>query len=353
MQYFVFSVVKNPIKNRTKNWEELKNMALEGINIYWSRTDKKTFNKGTDIHGEKWGIFVNAVQDENGMAAPKIIYFTNAKNTTFNRSHNWELHRELYYKTGYTYYSDWKSYNKNTIVYVTKGWFYSDPKESDLDFKETSAHEIGHQLLLTYGGRSYSYTHKSTSGPTWIQQDPLPGTKYPENTEEIDLMKYADEEIPVDYHDRVVLSKEDSLSIIWLSKIEILSLFFIFSCILSCSHKNAENNREIVNYYNGIVLDKNSITALPNVSVKCSLNNNVIKTVLTDKRGHFKISDSSLNTLNIQEQRKLIFYKEGYVSDTIYTTQRIPQYRQTKNLNSNHFIYKIPDTLYLQKIKFE
>jgi len=37
------------------------------------------------------------------MVAPKIIYFTNAENTTFNRSHNWELHRELYYKIGYTY----------------------------------------------------------------------------------------------------------------------------------------------------------------------------------------------------------------------------------------------------------
>jgi len=53
---------KNPIKNRTKNWEELKNMALEGINLYWSRSNERTFNKGTDINGEKWVTFVNAIQ---------------------------------------------------------------------------------------------------------------------------------------------------------------------------------------------------------------------------------------------------------------------------------------------------
>lgn len=232
---------------------------------------------------------------------------------------------------------------------MTKGWFYSDSKESDLDFKETSAHEIGHQLLLTYGGRNYSYTHKSTSGPTWIQQDPLPGTKYPDSSEEIDLMKYADEEIPVDYHKRVVLSEKDSLSIIWLSKIEILSLFFIFSLLFSCSHKNHENDREVVNYYNGIIMDKDNKIVLRNVIVKCSIASNS-KTVLTDNRGYFKISDSSLNTLNIQEKRKIIFSKRGYVSDTVFTSQRIPQYRQRNQLNRNYFIYKIPDTLYLQKI---
>lgn len=340
---------KSPIKNRTRSWEELKNMALEGINTYWSRTDKKTFYKGTDIHGEKWEILVNAVQDDKGMVAPKIIYFTNKENTTFNRSHNWELHRELYYKTGYTFYSDWKSYNKNTIVYLTKGWFYTDSKDSDLDFKETAAHEIGHQLLLTYGGRSYSYTHKSTSGPTWIQQDPLPGTKYPKGNEEIDLMKYADEQVPMDYHDRVVLSKEDSLSIVWLSKIEILSLLFFLSLLLSCSTKNSDSEREIVDYYSGIVLDKNNGVILENVSVKCSLNNKVIKSVLTDKNGYFKISDSSLNILTIQKPRKLIFSKSGYSSDTINSAQLIPQYRQNKNPNINYFIYKIPDTIYLQK----
>ena len=66
------------------------------------------------------------------------------------------------------------------------------------NISDTSAHEIGHQLLFEYGnggysGRGYSYSHKATSGPTWIEQDPLPGTK----------------------------AVNDVLSLIWLTKIKV------------------------------------------------------------------------------------------------------------------------------------
>ncbi len=40
------------------------------------------------------------------MKAPKIIYFTNSKETNFTRSHNWEASRKLFYIVGYTVYNN-------------------------------------------------------------------------------------------------------------------------------------------------------------------------------------------------------------------------------------------------------
>ena len=69
-----------------------------------------------------------------------------------------------------------------------------------------------------YGGKEYSYKHKGSS--TW-GQNPLKGTTYPA-TGEIDLMKYVDEDfLPKDFYERVVLSKEDVIGILWLSKINV------------------------------------------------------------------------------------------------------------------------------------
>lgn len=336
---------KEPLKIRTKNFEELSNLALEGINHYWSRTYQRTNNKGTEIHGEKWEIIVNVMQDDTGMVAPDIIYFTNSKNTTFNRSHNCELHRELYYKVGYTLYPD----SKNDS---TKGWYYRETDMADLIFKETAAHEIGHQLLFEYGGRNYTYSHKGTSGPTWIQQDPLPGTKYPSKPEEIDLMKYAEENEPQDYHERLVLSQEDSLSIIWLTKLKILSAFLLILSMWSCQfNKSEKKERERVNFFNGIVIDDKK-NPLSGVSVTCILqkDSSSVRTTITNADGYFKISGRKFEKLIIEKGAKLIFIKEGYVSDTVETTQPAPEHK--KYPNNYFFIHKIPDTLYLKKNNF-
>ncbi|NRS88566.1 hypothetical protein HNQ02_001480 [Flavobacterium sp. 7E] len=214
----IYNTCKQPIKTRTKNFEQLKDLALQGINHFWSRSYKRTFNKGTDIGGTKWEIFVNAVYDENGMVAPEIIYFTNSENTDWNRSHNFEGSRTMYYKVGYTYYDDWKKQAVTQEVYIGKGWKWG--WKVDLEFQDTSAHEIGHQLLFEYGSRHYTYRHKETSGPTWVQQDAMPGTTYP-TSGEIDIMKYGATSRPLDYLDRAVLSEVDLLGLIWLTKINI------------------------------------------------------------------------------------------------------------------------------------
>ena len=187
---------KEPIKERTKSFEELRDMALEGINKHWSR-HAGNIGEGVQIGENFYEVFVNAEQNEKGMVAPRIIYFTNSENNNFNRSHNWFLSRKLFYKVGYV---------KENI------WNYIDENKALLDFQETSAHEIGHKLLEDYGGKTYSYKHKGSS--TW-GQSPLKGTTYPK-TGEIDLMKYTDEDfLPKDFYERVVLSKEDVIGILW------------------------------------------------------------------------------------------------------------------------------------------
>ncbi len=211
---------KEPIKTKTISYEKLKEIALGGINKFWSR-NSGNIGKGVNINGDLFEFFVDSKNDENGMVAPELIYFTNKENHNFNRSHNWEASRELYFKIGYTYYSDWKDYAKNTIVYVTKGWTYKEFDKAKSSFEETAAHEIGHQLLLSYGGHVYSKTHKDTSHWSMIIQEPNQGTKYPPKGNEIDLMKYAEEAEPVDYYKRVILAEKDALSLLWLCKIEI------------------------------------------------------------------------------------------------------------------------------------
>ena len=208
---------KEPIKERTKSFEELRDMALEGINKHWSR-HAGNIGGGVQIGEDFYEVFVNAEQNEKGMVAPRIIYFTNSENNNLNRSHNWFLSRKLFYKVGYTYYSNWEEYPKGSKLYKNKGWNYKNDSDEIRSFMETSAHEIGHKLLEDYGGKTYSYKHKGSS--TW-GQSPLKGTTYPA-TGEIDLMKYADEDfLPEDFYERVVLSKEDVIGILWLSKINI------------------------------------------------------------------------------------------------------------------------------------
>ncbi|MCF6351232.1 MAG: hypothetical protein L3J23_09445, partial [Flavobacteriaceae bacterium] len=190
-----------PIKTRTKSFEELKNMALEGVSKYWSRKLTNT-DGGTIINGESYEIVVNAVQDDKGMKAPEIIYFTNSKETNFTRSHNWELSRKLFYKIGFLKFSRWEYLPENKGI---------------IRFIETSAHEMGHEILLAYGGQMYSKKHKETSS---ILQNITNKNSYPKKGE-IDLMKYYKNSVVYDYYDRVVASKEDALSLIWLTKLEL------------------------------------------------------------------------------------------------------------------------------------
>ena len=152
-------------------------------------------------------------------------------------------------------------------------------------------------------------------------------------------------------YDRLVLSQRDSRSIIWFTKLKILSVFFLIFSICSCQfNKTDGKQREKVNYFNGIVLDgkKNNLSG---VNVICILkeDSSNVRTTITNKDGYFKIWDKKFKKLKIEQGAKLIFSKEGYVSDTVETTQPAPEYK--KYPNNYFFIYKEPDTIVIKRKK--
>lgn len=194
-----------PITSRTRSFENLRDLALKGIEKYWSR-HSLNIGKNIKVNSETYQVFVEAIYDEKGMIAPKIIFFTNKKDSNLNRSRNWFLSRELYYKVGYIQPDD-------------NNWKYINESEAIVDFQETAAHEIGHKLLEEYGDMWYSYKHKDTS--TLVTQVPLENTPYP-IIGEIDLMKYSSDMYrPSDYYDRVILSEKDLKGLLWFTKMKI------------------------------------------------------------------------------------------------------------------------------------
>ncbi|KPH13089.1 hypothetical protein [Chryseobacterium sp. ERMR1:04] len=102
-------------------------------------------------------------------------------------------------------------------------------KKEDLDFKDTSAHEIGHEILKFYGGTEYSYGHKGSSEVYSFDQHIKDNAqKFPLDVNtEIDLMpyfrdnKYGNEHYQPNYFRRRVASEKDVLSLLWLTKIDV------------------------------------------------------------------------------------------------------------------------------------
>lgn len=189
---------KEPIKERTRSFEELRDMALEGVNKHWSR-HAGNIGGGVQIGEDFYEVFVNAEQNEKGMVAPRIIYQTN---TEAGRSRNWEASRILYFYEGYLYNNGTWEYEKANIE----------------DYQMISAHEIGHEIILTFNGHIYSKTHKGTSHWSMIIQEEDKDATYIPETGEIDLMKYYK-----NYYDipRTIASETDVLGLLWLTKIEI------------------------------------------------------------------------------------------------------------------------------------
>lgn len=187
---------------------ELLALAIEGLKYHWGRNERHVVGKhilmGKD---EAYQFFLNVENTGiNAVKSPKIVYQTNARS---RRSRNWELSRILFYNTGH-------------LKYRGK-WYYKSPEKADADFKLIAAHEIGHEILLAYGGHLYSKTHKGSS--TLVTQQPLGNYNYPEYGE-IDLMLYyAGNQLnpcPSDNISRSVASEKDSLGLIWLSKLRIV-----------------------------------------------------------------------------------------------------------------------------------
>ena len=208
---------KEPIKTRTRSFAELERLAIDGLNYHWGRNKNHAAAKDVKILGESYEVYANAVNTtEKSMDDISLVYNTNG---SWMRSGNpgtatlnpisWIgnlISREaVCYNVGYIKYSN--------------GWSHESEFNEDVNFKETSAHEVGHEILKSYGGTTYSYGHKGSVNVV-TQSNSSSSTNYPV-TGEIDIMPYYNNYIPITERKRMAAAEKDVLSLIWLTKIEI------------------------------------------------------------------------------------------------------------------------------------
>ncbi|NTE03481.1 hypothetical protein G6M26_06990 [Agrobacterium tumefaciens] len=211
------------IKTRTRAFTDLAKLAIDGLNYHWGRNKNHFIAKDLKINGESFEFCMNALQTEkNAIGAMELIYNTNGK---WMRSGNPGSIKDIMTAVGNVVSRQAICYNVGYINY-SNGWGYSPETSQDEVFKETSAHEIGHEILKKYGGTFYSYGHKgSTNSVFQYKYDDAPEIPL---TGEIDLMPYLSnnalggEDKQLNYYKRKVGSEKDVLGLIWLSKIEIL-----------------------------------------------------------------------------------------------------------------------------------
>lgn len=194
-----------PYTTQTKSFDQLVQLAFNGINYYWSRNHSHPTGKNININGDKYEVFVKAkLSKTQAMPEMKLIFITNVNpNDPMFRSSNWALSRKTAYITGYLKFDH--------------GWGFFSYAYSDKKFKETIAHETGHAIVETYAGFNESVTHHGSSR---YDQNPKSGTTYPRSGE-IDLMKYAEEElssIPT-WDIRMVANEKDTMGLLFISGI--------------------------------------------------------------------------------------------------------------------------------------
>ncbi|WP_267404868.1 MULTISPECIES: hypothetical protein [unclassified Chryseobacterium] len=147
-----------------------------------------------------------------------------------------------------------------------------------------------------------------------------------------------------------------------LSK-QLLIFIYIFSINLfvsSCQKNTIKSkNREIVDYYNGIVVDENK-KLIKNVEVKMYTvdqeKGTIVKDIkpsitYTNDKGYFRINDKSIDILHVQTETKmLVFNKKGYQLDSVPTNIGTSSYRpKYDDFEGLFFIFKTPDTVTLHK----
>ena len=192
-----------------KTFEQLKAMAKQGIEMYWTRDGSRSNGTNPPVQTAKGVFSVTVKADVNvGLTAE-----------------NFELKIQLDKRLAFWFIRPDSSTSAgplSKIVHAPGDWLdrtrnisYSDP-----DFECVAAHEFGHRILGAYGNRGYSWGHKGTSGK--YSQTANPGTSYPA-IGEIDLMKYSKAPLPNTYQDRwnrTIAAEEDVKALLWLARIK-------------------------------------------------------------------------------------------------------------------------------------
>ena len=204
---------KEPIKERTRSFEDLERLALEGISYHWGRNRNHAVAQNVKINSEKYEVFVNPINTQNkAMDDVSLIYNTN---NDWMRSGNPGTVTGFISAVGNIFSREAVCYNVGYIK-DSNGWKYRDEQYEDVNFKLTAAHEIGHEILKAFGDVYYSYGHKNTVNT--VTQEIKDGTPEYPSTGEIDLMKYYQ-----NYYDipRTIASETDVLGLLWLTKINV------------------------------------------------------------------------------------------------------------------------------------
>ena len=204
---------KEPIKERTRSFQDLERLVLEGISYHWGRNRNHAVAKNVEINSEKYEVFVNPINTQNkAMDDVSLIYNTN---NAWMRSGNPGTVTGVISAIGNLFSRQAVCYNVGYIK-DSNGWEYVSEKHEDVIFKLTAAHEIGHEILKAFGDVYYSYGHKGTVNT--VTQEIKDGTPEYPSTGEIDLMKYYQ-----NYYDipRTIASETDVLGLLWLTKINV------------------------------------------------------------------------------------------------------------------------------------
>ncbi len=194
------------------------------------RNQNHAIAKDVKINEEAYEVYVNGMNTEiNHINSMVLIYNTN---NDWGRSGNPGVLARTFYNVGYLEFSD--------------GWGYDTEEKEEKDFKLTAAHELGHTILESYGGVTYSWQHKGSSYLFPQDEKPVKGNEafidffkkdnmkeyfgeyYPREGE-IDLMKYynyemnvMDRRITVNMkEERSIAAEKDVLGLIWLTKIKL------------------------------------------------------------------------------------------------------------------------------------
>lgn len=173
-------------------FNDLRNLAEDGINKYWSTV----IRVGSDIYSVETNV-----KRRNSECIGVDLYLVTANR--FGFSHNSGIiDASFKYLKGY--------YDANYQGNATA--------RADDAFRETAAHEFGHSVLESFGGRKFSWRHKGTSSFT---QRRLPlSPRYP-TFGPIDLMFYHQRTgRPPNYYNRVIAVEDDVRRLIALYSIE-------------------------------------------------------------------------------------------------------------------------------------
>lgn len=187
------------------SYEDVKQLAKQGIEKYWSRTG----NRAVSTPEGTYDVIVKV-----DYAEPSAKTFDLVRNYDEDpgRATSFWVFAKIDYNFGF-YFDYFESVLPTKQQVVMRAKQYADE-----NFKETAAHEIGHLILNDYGGTvDYSWIHKGSSSlaQNVNGNQPLPSSG------EIDVMKYySDSTDPVNNGHRIVADEYDVLSLFWLSGVK-------------------------------------------------------------------------------------------------------------------------------------